>query len=737
VTTGAPIFLVTACASPEEFFAAFRRYADRAGLFVPAAQPVPAGRRGRFALTLKDGGVMIEGDAEVLQSSSKPQGLYGRAGMTIKFVELDDPSRTVLGELEKARFAVKPLPSQVPPRPAQIPATPRPVPPKPIGRIDPANSLAECVVIGDLGTLSEMRARTELPRAGQKFVTPMTEPVADPVTTGPALDSSPDTEPTKRGPPVVVGKVPMLGMPALPRTATLPFGVPTVPGSPPSPRRAQPLSTPSLVPRQPTPVVPLPIVQKPRTNDPATEPSERPSTVLGVAAPTGEAGAFDPDRDPTDESVQPQLTRTSTERDFPPMSPAVAPEAEPPLVAPSAVPPLPAATTTRSGGMRASEIMAAIPTDDWTMTPDASAPTVTSPPLKPSPLDGWAPPNVKRAHTPSGNPVHAMPEKAREVVDMGDMPTHLGDKIEVDPSLVDADTSEPEISPPPTPAPPKALPGTPSTAASPLTVAPSAPGRGKVDMTNTSGWFRDSQEMLQYPAERDPADAGRRRRRLLFIVGGAAVATLAIVVGLILVLGSRGKTSADPGSAGTAGGTDQAYVAKQGSGGSGSDETAANGSGAGSQAVTEPVNPTRCSVDLTSVPTGAQIVLDDNTIAGSTPATVEVPCGAETKLTLKKLRYLNTVKTVTANEENTKLDPVKLGRAQLSVKVTSTPPGAAITVGGRSMGVTPTMIKLPAFETSHITLTKDGYATESEPFVPKVNGAPLHVTLKRGSNKHH
>ena len=56
MSTGDPIYLVSACTSGEEFVAAFRRYADRNGLFIPMADPIPAGRRGLFALTLKDGG---------------------------------------------------------------------------------------------------------------------------------------------------------------------------------------------------------------------------------------------------------------------------------------------------------------------------------------------------------------------------------------------------------------------------------------------------------------------------------------------------------------------------------------------------------------------------------------------------------------------------------------------------------------------------------------------------------
>ena len=54
--TGVPIYLVSACASGEEFVAAFRRYADRNGvIFVPISEPLASGKKARFALTLKDG----------------------------------------------------------------------------------------------------------------------------------------------------------------------------------------------------------------------------------------------------------------------------------------------------------------------------------------------------------------------------------------------------------------------------------------------------------------------------------------------------------------------------------------------------------------------------------------------------------------------------------------------------------------------------------------------------------
>lgn len=145
----APIYLVSACSSGDEFVAAFRRYCDKNGLFVPIGDPLAIGRRAWFAVTLADGGVMIEGEAEVVNSARIASVVHGRVGMTLKFLEPDEASKTTLAELERARLAMKPAPPSVPPRPAAIPAEPRPVPPKPQGRIDAVNALAECVAIGD------------------------------------------------------------------------------------------------------------------------------------------------------------------------------------------------------------------------------------------------------------------------------------------------------------------------------------------------------------------------------------------------------------------------------------------------------------------------------------------------------------------------------------------------------------------------------------------------------------
>jgi len=184
---GAPIYLVSACASGEEFVAAFRRYADRTGLFIPIGEPLPPGRRSRFAVTLRDGGVMIEGEAEIVSSARAPSVMHGRVGMTLRFVEPDEASRTTLIELEKARLAMKPAPPSVPPRPAAIPAEPRPVPPPAQGRIDAVNALAECVAIGDVSVLGPPLppASATPPKAGLRSVLPGIPPSRGPGTSPP------------------------------------------------------------------------------------------------------------------------------------------------------------------------------------------------------------------------------------------------------------------------------------------------------------------------------------------------------------------------------------------------------------------------------------------------------------------------------------------------------------------------------------------------------------------------
>ena len=76
-----------------------------------------------------------------------------------------------------------------------------------------------------------------------------------------------------------------------------------------------------------------------------------------------------------------------------------------------------------------------------------------------------------------------------------------------------------------------------------------------------------------------------------------------------------------------------------------------------------------------------------------------------------------------------------LVRQTFLVKVSSTPPGATVTLGGKSLGVTPTMVKVPAFESSTLSIAKDGYEIESETVAPRGNGTAVHTVLRKAEHK--
>ncbi len=281
VSTEVPIYLVSACTTGEEFVAAFRRYADRSGLFIPIAEPIPVGKRGRFAVTLRDGGVMVDGIGEVVSSTRTPSVLHGRIGMTVRFVEPDEASKTVLVELEKARLSMKPPPPSVPPRAANVPAAPRPVPPPASGRIDATNALAECVAIGDLDGLEDSAPKP----VGPRFVVPSVAPVPEAQRArSPSGPHSLAMRPRSPSGPVVA---PASIRPKSPTTP--PLGMPSPPRTPGGPAGMRPKS-PSVSSTQPTAVVPPPMPAPaplpPRLGLPRSErPPEKPRNPT-MALPT-------------------------------------------------------------------------------------------------------------------------------------------------------------------------------------------------------------------------------------------------------------------------------------------------------------------------------------------------------------------------------------------------------------------------------------------------------------------
>jgi hypothetical protein len=121
---------------------------------------------------------------------------------------------------------------------------------------------------------------------------------------------------------------------------------------------------------------------------------------------------------------------------------------------------------------------------------------------------------------------------------------------------------------------------------------------------------------------------------------------------------------------------------------------------------------------------------DQARVIGTTPQKIVLPCGKPVDLVIRKAKLIAANRTVTPTPQGTRLR-VTLGKPTFLVKVSSTPAGATITLNGRPLGVTPTTVKVPAFESSALMIVKDGFATETETVAPRSNGLAVHADLKR------
>lgn len=801
VATAAPIYLVSACTSGEEFVAAYRRYVDRTSLFVPIDAPIGVGLQGRFAITLADGGVMVEGVGEIISSARTPSVLHGRIGMTIRFSELDAASRTVLGELEQARLTVNPPAPSVAPRSATIPPQPRSTRPPIGGRIDAGNAPAICVAIGDVETLAKVEPKAP-PKAGPKFVVPTIPPVSGrtasastpPPTAAvgrPASASTPPPIPALR-PTATTGSQPVVasGAPAPPsepssarpaaappeRTRASPSGeVATVNepvlelgradfvGSydgPPMPSideielgRPGRTDPPPMAGDEPTspfdPATAKQLALADATSGPKLEIDEPTDLTLAPLAPTDDH----PERTtmvgvavgPTDATVLPAATAPDT--DIMPAAPANEPATQPghPVVE------------------------EATPSGDWTITPGEDRPTIAPrkrerdpsgdwtisltgehPLVSPKPVEAAADPapaaprrptgrNLQRPPAANGAPGRALVRKKGDARPAPAQAPVIVDepKVQIDPTLI-----EPAIivdQPPPpdhpqqrwTPAP---FGPTSPNHTGPMPVGYSAPvervtppldGYPRLVTDGGVGFFRDSGEIARDSTSLIHAP---RRNRAIVIAISAAIAVIGGIVAVWVV--TRGDDGGDD-SPPTNPTNNPIVIATP-------DAAAIAPPPAIDAAVEQavPSNPpvdagtalASCSIDVVTSP-AAEIVIDRN-VVGTAPQRIELPCGSEVKVTLRKNRYLSVTKSITPTEAGAKLRAT-LTRQMFAVKVSSQPAGAAVSVNGKAQGVTPTTIKVPAFETSTITLTKDGYAPFSQRLAAKQNNQALQAQLTR------
>jgi len=227
-----------------------------------------------------------------------------------------------------------------------------------------------------------------------------------------------------------------------------------------------------------------------------------------------------------------------------------------------------------------------------------------------------------------------------------------------------------------------------------------------------------------------------RRRHLIIVLATALVAVLLGIAALLVFHTDRAAAPTAPPSQPPGAGTQSGLPPREPAPATppGADQPgqpapppAAPG---GAVAAASPPPAAPCFAEVSSLPAGADIVLGQTNVIGTTPQRVALPCGAPIELLIRKPRLVAVTRVVTPTPEGVAVK-VALAKPTFLVKISSTPEGAAISLNGKPLGVTPTTVKVPAFESSTLNVTKDGYEPETEKVAPKANGGTVHTVLKR------
>ena len=116
------------------------------------------------------------------------------------------------------------------------------------------------------------------------------------------------------------------------------------------------------------------------------------------------------------------------------------------------------------------------------------------------------------------------------------------------------------------------------------------------------------------------------------------------------------------------------------------------------------------SVEVTSIPAGAQVSVDDVDL-GATPKTLEVESGVRVvRISAAGLKTWESSVVVKAGER-LDIGPVTLGQADAHLTLKSTPAGAEIVIAGAHRGKTPLQIDLPAGVAHDVVIDLPGYAS--------------------------
>lgn len=109
--------IVSKADTAEGFIQIFSHLCDRESLFIVTRSPKEIGTETRFSINLKTGEPLISGHGKVTARYETKDNPYGRVGMKLAFLDLDDGSREFIEQLVAARNArqARPMPPPIPP----------------------------------------------------------------------------------------------------------------------------------------------------------------------------------------------------------------------------------------------------------------------------------------------------------------------------------------------------------------------------------------------------------------------------------------------------------------------------------------------------------------------------------------------------------------------------------------------------------------------------------------------
>jgi hypothetical protein len=136
-----------------------------------------------------------------------------------------------------------------------------------------------------------------------------------------------------------------------------------------------------------------------------------------------------------------------------------------------------------------------------------------------------------------------------------------------------------------------------------------------------------------------------------------------------------------------------------------------------------------CRFTVATTPAGAVVRFDDQSM-GPSPITINGSCDKH-KVDVGHVRYQSVTKWVTLSADKPQQLDISLPRPIHAVTVTSSPPGAELSIDGHHAGTTPAVVQVSGFATVNLTFTKAGFQTVTRKVYSKVAQDRVFVKLTK------